>query len=51
MLTEKGEDAVNELTYIILDVIEEMRLLQPSSMVQVSKKNPDQIFKTIFENY
>jgi len=36
-----GSDAVNELTYIILDVIEEMRLLQPSSMVQISKKNPD----------
>ncbi|NMB71347.1 MAG: glycyl radical protein [Bacteroidales bacterium] len=36
-----GSDAVNELTYLILDVIEEMRLLQPSSMVQVSKKNPD----------
>ena len=33
-----GSDAVNELTYILLDVIEEMRLLQPSSMVQVSKK-------------
>ena len=40
-VTEEGEDAVNELTYLILDVIEEMRLLQPSSMVQVSKKNPD----------
>jgi len=36
-----GSDAVNELTFIILDVIEEMRLLQPSSMVQISKKNPD----------
>jgi len=36
-----GSDAVNDLTYAILDVIEEMRLLQPSSMVQVSKKNPD----------
>jgi len=36
-----GSDAVNELTCLILDVIEEMRLLQPSSMVQVSKKNPD----------
>ncbi|MDP2424003.1 MAG: trans-4-hydroxy-L-proline dehydratase [Bacteroidales bacterium] len=40
-LTEDGLDGVNELTYLILDVIEEMRLLQPSSMVQVSKKNPD----------
>ncbi len=38
-LTESGEDAVNELSFIILDVIEEMRLLQPSSMVQISKKN------------
>ncbi len=36
-----GSDAVNELTYLILDVIEEMRLLQPGTMVQVSKKNPD----------
>ena len=36
-----GSDAVNELTFVLLDVIEEMRLLQPSSMVQISKKNPD----------
>ncbi len=38
-----GSDAVNELSYLILDVIEEMRLLQPSSMVQLSKKNPDSL--------
>lgn len=36
-----GSDAVNELTYLLLDVIEEMRLLQPSSMVQISKKSPE----------
>lgn len=42
---ENGEDGTNELTYLILDVIEEMRLLQPSSMVQVSKKNPDRLLK------
>ncbi|RLD41262.1 MAG: formate C-acetyltransferase/glycerol dehydratase family glycyl radical enzyme, partial [Bacteroidetes bacterium] len=40
-----GSDAVNELTFVILDVIEEMRLLQPSSMIQVSKKNPDRFIK------
>ena len=40
-LTAEGKDAVNEMTYLLLDVIEEMRLLQPSSMVQISKKNPD----------
>ena len=36
-----GSDAVNEMSFILLDVIEEMRLLQPSSMVQISKKSPD----------
>jgi len=40
-----GSDAVNELSYMIMDVIEEMRLLQPSSMLQVSKKNPDLLLK------
>jgi len=44
-LTEKGADAVSELSFLILDVIEEMRLLQPSSMVQISKKNPDHFIK------
>lgn len=38
---DNGMDGVNELSFLILDVIEEMRLLQPSSMVQLSKKNPD----------
>ena len=43
-----GSDGVNELSYIILDVIEEMRLLQPSSMVQLSKKNPDRFLHRAF---
>jgi pyruvate formate-lyase/glycerol dehydratase family glycyl radical enzyme len=40
-----GSDAVNELSYLILDVVEEMRILQPSSMVQISKKTPDSFLK------
>jgi formate C-acetyltransferase len=40
-LKEDGADAVNELSFLILDVIEEMRILQPSSMVQISAKGPD----------
>ena len=40
-----GSDGVNDVTYLLLDVIEEMRLLQPSSSVQVSKKNPDRFVK------
>ena len=44
-LKEDGSDAVNDMSYVLLDVIEEMRLLQPSSMIQVSKKNPDRFIK------
>jgi formate C-acetyltransferase len=44
-LKTDGSDAVNELSFLILDVIEEMRLLQPSSMVQVSKKSPDSFLR------
>lgn len=40
-----GSDGVNELSYLILDVVEEMRILQPSSMVQISKKTPDVFLK------
>jgi formate C-acetyltransferase len=42
---DDGSDAVNEVTYLILDVVEEMRLLQPSSSIQVSKKNPDRFVR------
>ena len=44
-LDERGMDATNELTFLILDVIEEMRILQPSSMVQVSQKSPDRLIQ------
>ena len=44
-LTADGSDGVNDVTYLLLDVIEEMRLLQPSSSIQVSKKNPDRFIK------
>lgn len=44
-LKENGSDATNELSYMILDVIEEMRILQPSSMLQISKKNPEKLLQ------
>ncbi len=44
-LKEDGSNAVNELSYLILDVIKEMRILQPGSMVQISKKNPDKFIE------
>ncbi|MFX1526458.1 MAG: trans-4-hydroxy-L-proline dehydratase [Promethearchaeota archaeon] len=44
-LKEDGSDGVNELSYLLLDVIEEMRIVQPSSNVQISKKTPDGFLK------
>jgi len=44
-----GTDGVNELSYLILEVIKEMRILQPSSMVQISKKGPDLFLKRALE--
>jgi formate C-acetyltransferase len=44
-----GSEATNELSYLILDVVEEMRLTQPSSMVQISKKTPDRFLKRALE--
>jgi formate C-acetyltransferase len=40
---------VNEVTYLLLDVIGEMRLLQPSTSIHVSKKNPDRFIKRATE--
>lgn len=44
-LTADGSDGVNDLTYLILNVIDEMRLLQPSSNIQLSAKNPDRFLR------
>jgi formate C-acetyltransferase len=44
-LTADGSDGVNEVTYLILEVIDEMQLVQPSSNIQVSTKNPDEFIK------
>ena len=40
-LTASGGDGVNDVSYMVLDVVDEMRLVQPSSNIQLSKKNPD----------
>ena len=36
-----GSDGVTDVSYLMLDVIKDMRLLQPSTNVQISSKNPD----------
>lgn len=44
-----GLDGVNDVSYLLLDVIDEMRLLQPSSNVQISKKSPQKFVKRACE--
>jgi len=48
-LNPDGSDGVNDVSYLILDVIDEMRLTQPSSNIQLSKKNPDRFLKRACE--
>ncbi len=40
-----GNDAVNEVSYLLLEVIDEIHLLQPGSNIQLSEKNPDAFLK------
>jgi formate C-acetyltransferase len=44
-LLRDGSDGSNELTHLLLEIIEEMHLLQPSSNMQISRKTPDAVLK------
>lgn len=44
-LRRDGSDGVNELSYLLLEVIDEIHLLQPGCNVQVSHKTPDAFLK------
>ncbi len=44
-LKEDGSDGVNELSYLMLDVIRTMRQVQPNPSVQVSKKTPERFLE------
>ena len=44
-LTPKGADGSNPLSYLMLEVIDELRLLQPQCNIQVSHQTPDRFIK------
>ncbi|HWS43018.1 MAG TPA: trans-4-hydroxy-L-proline dehydratase [Pseudoflavonifractor sp.] len=48
-ITPDGADGVNDVSYLILDCMDEMRLLQPSSNVQISRKTPQRFLKRACE--
>ena len=48
-ITPNGQDGVNDVSYLILDCMDEMKLLQPSSNVQISRKTPLHFLKRACE--
>ncbi len=40
-----GSDGVNELSYLMLEVMDAIHLLQPQGNIQLSRKNPDRFLK------
>lgn len=44
-LRPDGTSGVSEVSYLILEVMDEMKLLQPSSNVQISRKTPEKFLK------
>jgi len=40
-----GADGSNELSHLILDLVDELHLLQPSTNLQLSRKTPDALLK------
>ena len=48
-IKEDGTNGVNAVSYLILDCMDEMKLVQPNSNVQISKKTPHKFLKRACE--
>ncbi len=44
-LLQDGSDGSNELSHLLLEIIDEMHLLQPSSNLQLSRKTPEALLQ------
>ena len=44
-LTRAGEDGTNEVSYLLLDIIDEVHTVQPSTNVQISRHTPNAFLK------
>lgn len=47
--TPEGKNGVNNVSYLILDCMDEMKLVQPNSNVTISKKTPQKFLKRACE--
>jgi formate C-acetyltransferase len=44
-LLQDGSDGANEVSHLLLEIVEEMHLLQPSTNLQLSRKSPDALLE------
>jgi pyruvate formate-lyase/glycerol dehydratase family glycyl radical enzyme len=44
-LKRDGSDGVNDVSYLLLEILDELRLLQPQASIQLSRKTPDHFLK------
>ncbi|MDH4025562.1 MAG: formate C-acetyltransferase/glycerol dehydratase family glycyl radical enzyme, partial [Desulfuromonadales bacterium] len=44
-ITSDGQDGVSDVSYIMLEVVEELHILQPGNSVHVSRKTPDRFLE------
>ncbi len=44
-LKKDGSDGTNEVSYIMLEIIEELHILQPGSSIHISSKTPERFLK------
>lgn len=48
-LLPDGSDGVNEISYMMLEVMDEIHLLQPQANIQLSRKTPDRFLKAAMQ--
>lgn len=44
-ITSDGKDGVSEVSYIMLEIVEELHILQPGNAVHISSKTPDRFLE------
>jgi pyruvate formate-lyase/glycerol dehydratase family glycyl radical enzyme len=47
--TEHGQDATNEVTYMLLDALEQVRIPKPQFGLRINRKTPDTLLKRAIE--
>lgn len=47
--TEKGEDATNEMTYIVMDAVKSLGLVHPPAAIRLHKKTPPELLYKVMD--